>query len=71
VQGVQDAAVDWFQAIARVRQRSSDDHAHRVIEVSSAHLVINIYVLYRSNIHIFSQFSAIYTNYYYTAHDRD
>ena len=39
VHGEQHTAMHGFQAIPRIRQRSPDDHAHRVIEVGAAHLV--------------------------------
>ena len=35
----QHAAVHRFQAVAHVRQRASDDHAHGVIEVGAPHLL--------------------------------
>jgi hypothetical protein len=36
---VEDAPVYRLQAVAGVRQRPRDDHAHGVIEVGAAHLV--------------------------------
>ena len=36
---VEDAAVHRLQAVAHVRQRAADDHAHRVIEVGTLHLL--------------------------------
>jgi len=36
---VQHAPMHRLQAIAHIRQRSPDDHAHGVIEVGTAHLV--------------------------------
>ena len=39
VRGVQDAAVDGLEAVARVGDGAPDDDAHRVIEVARAHLV--------------------------------
>ncbi|MPM67170.1 hypothetical protein SDC9_114087 [bioreactor metagenome] len=39
VHGVQHAAMHRLQAVARVRQRPADDHAHRVIEIGTPHLV--------------------------------
>src|SRR4051812_24353718 len=38
----QNAAVHWLQAITHVGQRSTDDHAHGVIEVRTLHLVFDI-----------------------------
>src|SRR5690606_35898339 len=55
---VQDAAMHGLQSVAHVRQRTADDHAHRVIEIGLPHLVFEIdrqYLLrpfshsYRSN----------------------
>ena len=39
---VEDAPVDGFQAVPRVRQRPAHDYAHRVIHVRLAHLVFDI-----------------------------
>ena len=39
---VQHAAMGRLQAIADVRQRSPDDHAHRVIHVRALHLVFDV-----------------------------
>ena len=39
---VQHAAVRRLEAIADVRQRSPDDHAHRVIHVRALHLVFDV-----------------------------
>ena len=41
VHGEEDAALDGFQAVADVGERPPDDHAHRVVEVALAHLVLN------------------------------
>ena len=41
VHGIDDAAVDGFQAVAHVGQRAADDHAHGVIEIRAAHLVLD------------------------------
>ena len=40
--GVEHTAVYWLQAIARIRQRTPDDHAHRVVEVGLFQLVFDI-----------------------------
>ena len=40
---VQDAAVRGLQPVANVRQRPSDDDAHRVIKVRTLHLVFDVY----------------------------
>ena len=40
VHRVQDAAVNGLEAVADVRQRPPHDHAHRVIEVRRAHLLL-------------------------------
>ena len=39
VHGKQHAAVYRLQAVARVRQGTADNHAHRVIKIRTAHLV--------------------------------
>ncbi len=36
---VEDAPMHGLQAVAHVRQRAADDHAHRVIEIAALHLV--------------------------------
>jgi hypothetical protein len=38
VHRVEDLAVDGLEAVANVRQRTTDDDAHRVIEVRALHL---------------------------------
>src|SRR5690606_23002224 len=38
----QDAAVDGLQSVARIGQRAGHDHAHGVIEIAAAHLLIDI-----------------------------
>jgi len=38
---VEDPAMDRLQAVADIRQRPGDDHAHRVVEVRDAHLVLD------------------------------
>ena len=35
----QHAPVDWLEAVTRVRQRTTDDHAHRVIQIRAPHLL--------------------------------
>ena len=37
----QDAAMHRLQAVTRIRQRTADDHAHGVIEIGRAHLVLD------------------------------
>ena len=39
--GVEDAAVDWFQAVADIGERAADDDAHRVVEVGAFHLLFD------------------------------
>ena len=41
---VKDPAMHRLQAVADVRQRTADDHAHRVIEIRPAHLVFDVYL---------------------------
>jgi hypothetical protein len=38
---VEDAAMHGFQSVADIGDGSPDDHAHRVIQVRGAHLVLN------------------------------
>ena len=38
---VQDAAMNDFQAVARVRNGATDDDAHRIVEIRSSHLVLD------------------------------
>ena len=40
--GVQHAPVDGFQTIAHIRQRASDNHRHRIVEIRTPHLVLNV-----------------------------
>jgi len=42
VHGVQDAPVDRLQAVTRVRQGPGYDHAHGVIQIGGAHLLVDI-----------------------------
>ena len=39
---VQHTAMRGLQPVADVRQRSADDHAHRVIHVRALHLVFDV-----------------------------
>ena len=41
VHRVQDPPMHRLQAVAHVRQRARDDHAHRVVDVRGAHLVLD------------------------------
>ncbi len=43
VHGVDDASLDRLEAVADIRQRPADDHAHGVIEVRALHLVFDGY----------------------------
>ena len=38
----QDPAMHWFQAVSDIRQRTTDDHAHRVIHVRLFQFVFDI-----------------------------
>ena len=38
-----NAPMHRFQAIAHIRQRTSDDHAHGVFEVRTAHFIFEAY----------------------------
>ena len=51
--GIQDAAVDWLQPIAGIRQGARHDHAHGVIQVRRAHLVVDIDLLNGSYVHYY------------------
>ena len=42
VHGHEDAALHGLEAIAHIRQRARDDHAHRVVEVRLLHLSFDI-----------------------------
>jgi hypothetical protein len=42
VHGVEHAPVHRLQAVAHVRQRAAHDHAHRVVEVRRAHLLLEL-----------------------------
>jgi len=42
VHGEQDATMNRFEAVAHVWKGPTDDHAHRVIEVTASHLVFEI-----------------------------
>ncbi len=50
--GVEDAPVDGLEAVAHIGQGARNDHAHGVIEVRGAHLIVDIYLLNCSNFHI-------------------
>jgi len=41
VHRVQDATVDGLEAVAGIRQRPGDDHAHGVVEVGFAHFLVD------------------------------
>ena len=40
VHRVQDAALNWFETVADIRQGPTHDHAHRVLEIGALHLVM-------------------------------
>ena len=42
VHRVENPALHRFEAVADIRQRASDDHAHRVVEVRLTHLVLEL-----------------------------
>ena len=42
VHGIEDAALDGFEAIASVRQSARHNHAHGVVEVRRAHFVVDV-----------------------------
>ena len=51
VHGVEDAAVNWLETIARVRKGPGNDHAHGIVEVSRTHLLVEIDLFYGTDIH--------------------
>ena len=51
VHGVEDAPVDRLQAVAGIGQGARDDHAHGVIEVGRAHLLVDIDRLNGTDVH--------------------
>ena len=50
--GIQDPAMDRLEAIPGIWQGAGNDHAHCVIEISSAHLSVNVYLFNNTNVHI-------------------
>src|SRR5262249_22945848 len=61
---VQHAAMRRLQAVADVRQRSSNDHAHGVIHVRPLHFVFDVYGNFGgSKIHIDSDYRLRATDY--------
>src|SRR3989338_7293864 len=38
---VEDSPMDWFEAVAHVRQRPSNDNRHRIIEVALSHFFLD------------------------------
>jgi hypothetical protein len=42
VHRVEDPAVDRLQAVAHIRERARDDHAHGVVEEARAHLLLEL-----------------------------
>jgi len=46
IHGEEDTAMHGFQTIAKVRQRSTNDNAHGVLEVGLLHLVLDVDVEY-------------------------
>ncbi len=51
VHGIQDAPVDRLEPVARIRQGAGDDHAHGVIEVRAAHLLVDVDAVDRADVH--------------------
>ena len=42
IHGIEDAAVHRLQPVAGIGQRPRDDHAHGVIKIGAAHLLVNV-----------------------------
>src|SRR5688572_18654744 len=52
IHGPQHASVDGFKSVAHIRQSTSDDYRHRIVEIRASHLVFNIYMIaFRSCFH--------------------
>ena len=51
VHGIQDAPVDRLEPVARIRQGARHDHAHGVIQVGGAHLLVDIHLLDVADFH--------------------
>ena len=47
----QDAPVDGLEPVAGVRQGAGDDHAHGVVEVGAAHLLVDVDAMDRPDVH--------------------
>ena len=51
VHGVEDATLDWLEAIAHVREGPGHDDAHGVVQVRLLHLPIDVHLSDRSHLH--------------------
>ena len=56
IHGIQNAPLDGFHAVARIRQGARHDDAHGVIEVRLLHLAVNVYFAYKAEFHNHSKF---------------
>ena len=43
VHGVQNAPMHGLKPVAGIRERASDNHAHRVVQIGRAHLIDEVY----------------------------
>ena len=42
VHGKQNAPMNWLQAIAGIRQRARHNHAHSIVKIAAAHLLVDV-----------------------------
>jgi hypothetical protein len=49
--GKENAPLHRLEAVAHVRQGARGDDAHGIVQVGLAHLLLDVYALYCSNIH--------------------
>ena len=53
----QHTAVNRFETVAHIRQRTAHDHTHRVIDIRGFHFLVN---LHRNNVIILNNFVVLF-----------
>src|SRR5262249_37776024 len=57
---IEDPAVNWLQSVTDVRQGTSDNDGHCIVEIRTPHLVFDIYmILFGSSFHLLGLSSTI------------
>jgi hypothetical protein len=49
--GVEDAALDWLQAVTHIGQSPGGDDGHSVVQIRPAHLLVNVHLFDDADFH--------------------